>query len=339
MDYLTIKNAIDTYNLKSQSFRKTFEAFDFRGFLKTSAQMMDLYTYQLLEKYNSGAVPEVKNMKNYDSLGAFYSSHLSNCFSDHYQTTGLEELVSIFESIPEQYHDLLVGWKPNKSELNLIHKTIEDQTFFYIQTKERFTKYKNQFMEAVLAKSLPNLGEEDIRGLIGSDVLTEDKLKDFIKKGLLSETANLSNVYEALGLEQPIVIEKNAIKAVGTTYRTQSGESRQELLAKLNGNTEEESLSLVPYIFKKDGQPDANAVAIYWNNEDIANLSQSTVDAICEQIENPRFELTNYEIVGGYSANASYGIKVSFRVTGIPRNKEEEANMNQSLIVGNPMNI
>lgn len=339
MSYLEIKNAIDSYNLKAQSFRRLFEEFDFRGFLKSSTQMMDLHTYQLLEKYNPGAVPEVKSMNNYNSLESFYSAHLSSCFSERFDTTELNQLTSLYESIPKQYRNLLTGWQPNDAELNLIHRVISEQEFFLVQTKERFLKYKNQFLEAVLAKSLPNMNEEDIRGLIGTNILTEDKLKEFIKKGILSETANLSLVYEALGIEQPVVINKDSVKVVGTTYRTKSGELRQELIAQLNESAEKASLSLVPYIFQKEGQPDVNAVAVYWNNEDIANLSQTTVDAIYEQIENPRFELLNYEIIGGYSANSSFGIKVSFRATGVPKIKEEEINTNQSLVVGNPMNI
>lgn len=340
MDYLQIKNAIDTYNLKAQSFRSLFRDFDFQGFLKTSAQMNTLYSYHILAEYNPSAVPETRTLENYNMLSQFYASHMSACFSGRFQTDKLREMLDLYESIPEQYHELLTGWKPGKEEVSLCHKIIRENNFFQIYGRERFTEYKDAFLEAVLAKSLPNMGEEDIRGLIGTGLLDEEKFQGFRAKGLLADDTPLSLVYEALGVEQPVSIRVDAIKAVGTTFRTKSGAARQELLADLNALEEKEQLRLVTYIFQKQGHPDTNAVAVYWGEEDIANLSQTTVDSVFERMENPRFELTDYELIGGYSPNASYGIKVSFRATGMPKKENAEVpDTNRSMVVSNPMNI
>lgn len=338
MNYLQVANAIETYNMKAQSFQTLFREFDFQGFLKMSAQMNVIYSYHILAKYNPLAVPEAAALSNYNALCQFYTSHLSACFSERFPTDKLSELLDLYESIPEQYRELLTGWQPEQQEIALCRKIIEENTFFRTYGKERFIKYQAEFMDAVLAKSLPNMSAEDVRGLVGMHLLDEERVKGFLAKGLLSDTTPMPLVYEALGIEQPVSLTKEAVKTVGVTYRTKSGESRQALLADLN-TLDPQQLRLVPYLYQKQGQPDTNAVAVYWGDEDIANLSQTTVDAIFGQIEDPQFTVTGYEVTGGYSANASYGVKVSFKVSGMPKKEAPEADKNQSIVVSNPMNI
>lgn len=342
MNVLQIKNAIDTYNLKAQVYQSLFREFDFQGFFKMAAQMNSLLSYQLQKKENPLAVPEVRSFSAFTTFQNFLSNHVMGCYSDRYRLQELSDFMEAYEAVPERYRSILVGWKPEKEQVMLCHKVLADGEYFMVYGKENMYSCMEEYLDTVLAKSLPNMKADDIRGFVGLGYLTEDRLEGFRQRGILPGAEKLTGVYEALGLEPPKVLIKTGIKAVGTTFRTKSGASRQELLIELNSSQEKEQLTLEPYLFRKEGHPDTQAISVQWKGEDIANLSQATVDDIYGQLADPQFRLVDYEVIGGYSSTSSYGIKLSFEAKGMPHREESKSDTEsyqRAVTQANPMNI
>jgi len=338
MRVLEIKNALETYNLKANQFRATFRDFDFQNYFKTYAQLQNVLAYHLQKQESPLAVPEMNTFKAYNQFNSYLNNLMLACYGDKFHIEALSEFVDAYKAIPDAYRPMIDGWQPSRAQLDLCDKVLSNAEYLLVFGKENMQAYIAEYLDASLAKSLVNMNEADIQGMIGYGVITEEKIQQFAQDNLLPDTSKLSKIYEALGLELPQTVSKTDIKTKGTTFNTKNGVSRQELLIELNESQDNEHLTMMPYIFKKEGQPDVPAVAIMWNGEDIANLPQPIVDSIYEQMSDPQFTLTNYEIIGGYSPNSSYGLKVSFDVTGRPKEKEVEQSQVVAAVI-NPMNI
>lgn len=201
-------------------------------------------------------------------------------------------------------------------------------------------KYKTAYIDAMLAKLLPKLTSTEIQSAVGQNILTESKIRNLKSRGLIENEEACRAVYDALGIEVPIRIEKT-IKTAGVTFKTEQGESRQALLQQLE-NQGKVSLYLEQGTFQKDGCAPVINLKVMWDGKDIASLPQTVVDEIFAACESPSFVVTDYKITGGYSATASRGLQISFVATGLKKEEiEEETSFDEesSLLKNNPMNI
>lgn len=340
MGYQNIKNTIDLYNSKANDYITLLKTFDFQGFLKASAQIDSIIAHHTFQKTNPLSMAEVKTFSLYNGVAQLITNQIANCFSDKFQIKELEEFLEQYESIPKNYRQF-VTLKVSDDELSVCRKVLDNYTLYSLYGKDKLLQFKEEYMSSLLAKSIPFLPEQELQRFIGTQTLTEKQFLSFKQNGYFSEDTDLTYLYEVFGLPTEKTVSYTGVKAAGTTFKTkESDTARQELLATLDKRCKEgerDTLTLTPYIYT-DNTGSRNAVAIYWGKEDIANLPQSFVDIAYNTFEAPTFTVTDYEITGGYSARASYGIKLNITVSGISKEQiaRQEITEQQTL---NPMNI
>lgn len=338
MTQYQIKNTIDSYKLNAQKFHQAFLDFDFQGFLKNAAQVLAFPFYDARASFLPLDVPEATSLDNLIKLNSMYEKLINNCCIGKYDTSSLSEMLDHYESIPEKYRNLLDCWCPNRQEISLMKKTIEDSTYLQVLGVERLMQYKTAYVDAMLAKLLPKLTSTEIQSAVGTNVLTEGKIRTLKSRGLIENEEACRAVYDALGIEVPIRIEKT-IKTAGVTYKTEQGESRQTLLHQLE-NESKISLYLETYIFQKAGNAPINAIRVMWDGKDIASIPQTVVDEIFAVCESPSLTVTDYKVIGGYSANASRGLQISFTATGMKKEVEDVSDDEEALLLrNNPLNV
>lgn len=340
MGYQDIKNTIDLYNSKANDYLKLLKTFDFQGFLKASAQIDTIIAHHTFFKVNPLSMAEIKSFSLYNGVATLMTNQISNCFSDKFPIKALEELVEQYESIPEKYRQF-VTLKLSDEELAACHKVLESYTTYALYGKEKLLRFKDDYLSSLLAKSIPFLPEQELQRFIGTQTLTEKQFLSFKQNGYFPEGTDLTYLYESFGLPTEKTVSYAGVKAAGTTFKTKESDmARQDLLATLDKRSKEgekDILTLTPYIYT-DSAGSRNAVAVYWGKEDVANLPQAFVDTAYEAFEAPTFTVTDYEITGGYSARASYGIKMNITVSGISKEQAASQEITEQQTI-NPMNI
>ena len=334
-----IKNAIHSYELNAQKFHQAFLDFDFQGFLKNAAQVLAFPFYDTRASFFPLDVSEATSFSHLVQMNTLYEKLIGNCCAGKYDTSTLSDMLDQYEAIPEKFRNLLDCWCPNRQEVSIIKKAIEDSTYLQVLGVERLMQYKTAYVDAMLAKLLPKLTSSEIQSAVGTNVLTESKIRILKSRGLIKDEEACRAVYDALGIEVPIRIEKT-IKTAGVTYKTKQGESRQTLLQQLE-NQGNVSLYLETSIFQEPGCAPVNNIRVMWDGKDIASFPQTVTDEILATCESPSLTITDYKVTGGYSANASRGLQVSFVATGLKKDTEEEtfSDEEELLLKNNPMNI
>lgn len=341
MSYQNLKNTIDLYNSKAHDYKTLLQEFDFQGFLKASAQVDILITHHAFSKTNPLPTAEANTARLYKQIGQFMASNIASCFSDKFPVDDLEMFLDAYESIPEKYHQFC-HLNLSKEELLICHKVLDASTLYRLYGKEKLTSYKDEYMTALLAKSLPLMSEDELQNLIGTNVLTEKQFLSFKQNNLFPENMDLTYLHEAFGLPMEKVVTYKKIKSVGTTFKTKETDTpRQELLDELHKRGlegERDTLQLIPYIYTDD-KKSCNAVMVRWGKEDIANLSQAFVDTAYNTFDNPTFTITDYEVTGGYSQRASYGLTLDIKISGIEKTETQAETETAFVQSANPMNI
>ncbi|MDO4837831.1 MAG: hypothetical protein Q4B32_05510 [Clostridia bacterium] len=104
----------------------------------------------------------------------------------------------------------------------------------------------------------------------------------------------------------------------GVTFHSDDGTPRQEYLRRIdNGlapfeNSASLDVSLRPYMYKAEGKPEEQAIAVRVNGYDIGNVPSKSVPAVMDAMRKPGATISAFKVIGG-DAGKNYGAIVVVR--------------------------
>ncbi len=202
-------------------------------------------------------------------------------------------------------------------------------------TPETLKAMVRVYKRDILVNNLKNFSDAELTAL-SKDISREDIVKLYKSEELVPE-----NVRTFLHIELPKKNLFKDVKVVGTTFSTDDGTSRQELLASLSKSQEKE-ITILPYIYTPavtDNNPDAPAMeyalAVLWQGKDIANLSRDFAKKVFEDFEKPQFKASVHSVYGGNGKN--YGMSLDIEIIG--KKRETPLTNQDAELMQNPLNI
>ncbi len=328
-----IQNIIKRYEDNAENVKKIISGFDFTTACRILAPLQPIFAYRALKTV--GANP-VNNLQVYERLAASLSKMSNIFFGESFQKSleNLEDAVEFSKTVAGN-ETFVKTWVPSRDTISICESVLNPSRDICFVGQEFFNQTINDYLSECFGRWLPNATENEVREMIQKGYVTEKLLDSYVQRGFAT-ISELSAVYAALGVETPDTFVYTDLKIKGTTYNTnKDGSSRQEHLARIAQSNGQAEITLKGYTYTpKNGQPEP-AVAVMCNGVDIGNIGADVVKQIYAVVKDPSFKVTSYQTTGGYNSSASYGLKISFEVTGHKITQQEETTEESF----NPLNI
>ena len=330
---IDIQNKITTYENNAEAVRRFLATFDYTTIDTILAPLKPVFNYGVFKELRSNPVD---SLASYEKLAQRLNKMSALFFGEQCQNNleALENNVEFCKSV-KGYEYLINGWTPSNASLTVADSILNVAREICVIGKDRFAAFVNNYLTEVFARWLPNATAEEARVLVNKNYINEQTLNTYIDLGYVKPN-DISGLFTELGVNAPETVSYTDLKIKGCTYNTSTGESRQSLLASLKV-TDSAVVTLKPYTYTpQNGEPEP-AVAVMWDGKDVGTLDKGVVQQLFEKYESPKFDVKGFEVIGGYNSSASFGMKISFDVTG--KMKEENANANNVATEYNPLNV